>query len=153
MSSLLKLYPTQIWLLPTHTGQSGDRNPGFQELSPPQPITTLQFWVYWIGLTGGDATSTVDLTVFTYSLVGGEAFKTTCNIGKIITDTTPAASYELTADADPADGGVHLRIGNFNDTDTKQLRFFGEYFYAVIDNAGTAYTAGEVKVAPAGWAI
>jgi hypothetical protein len=111
----------------------------------------LQFWVYWIGLTGGDGTSTVDLEVFTYSLVGGTTYTTQCKIGEIITDTTPSSTYTCTSLAAPSDGAVHLRIGNWNDTDTKQLRFFGEYFYAVIDNAGTAYTAGEVKIAPAGW--
>lgn len=154
MSSFLKLYAPQIWLLPTHTGTSGKDEPGFQEGSPAIPITTLQFWCYWTGITGGDATSTVDLTVFTYSQVGGRTNKTQCAIAEVLVGAaTTATEFELTSLAAPADGSVQLRIGNFGDDDGRYLRMYGEYFYAIIDNAGTAYTAGEVKIAPAGWAV
>lgn len=150
--SQFKNYEIAEWTLPTDVGVSRKDDPLFEETSPSQPVTYLQFWVDWKNMAGGGPSSTLDIEVFIY----GSYFRTNAENKAWIAQVGAAAAttvqtYQLASTAAPADGSDYIRIGNQHNEDGRFMRIFGERYRVVILNGGTAYTGGKVTVAPVGW--
>jgi hypothetical protein len=151
--SLITFYPVVQWILPTEAGDpKGKDEPLFEEQSPPVPILQLQVWVVWSSVTGGDSTSKGQLTCWIYSSAFGEDSDKKAKLCAVSSGAaTVYDDFDLFTGAAPSDGSAHIRIGNFNDDDGRKMGIYGDRFRLVVDNPGTAYTDGLIKIAPLGY--
>lgn len=150
--SRIRTYPILEWDIPGDMGQLKGRQKLFIELSPPEPIIQLQIWIRWYGILGGDASSKLEVTssTFTNALAVNNINASVISLVNATGGTT-YETYELENNAAPPNGGNLFRVGNFGNDDGRKMSIYGDNYFLVVQNSGTAYTAGKVIIAPMGW--
>jgi hypothetical protein len=152
MSTKVAWLNQETWNIPADLGGAKGKQPAFKEESPAEPFIFMHIWLDFKNLLGGDATSYVELSAFSYGLAFQQDYESELTFS-IVGDALPTIykPYQLFAGAAPADSGILLRVGNFNTNDGRQLKMYVENFYFKLDGFGTAYTGGVARLSPVVW--
>jgi hypothetical protein len=152
----IKTYVKKTWDVTSDMGTGRGKEPGYQQDSPADPVTILQCYAQYTGIAGGDGTSKIEITCHQLvDLFGSPTTNIPLQIHEVgDSGGTPVETFNLfTGAGAPSDGLKQLRIGNWDYADARAMRMFAENFEFVVDNPGTAYTAGYVNIIPVGYIV